>query len=98
MARARQFWGRVRMFVTKRGSKPNANLIPVKLENTQIRIELKLQSGYGKTCRHGSLHPRATSTRKRKVNRLYFGEQRDAAPNCHYQRSSPERASSTPQV
>jgi 16S rRNA G966 N2-methylase RsmD len=64
----------MRRFVTKRASEPSAYLTPVKRENTQIRIELKLQSGYGKTCRHGSLHPSATTTRKRKVNRLYFGD------------------------
>src|SRR5947207_12410054 len=32
MARARQFWERMRVFVTKRASEPNANLIPVKRE------------------------------------------------------------------
>ena len=45
------------------------------------------QSGYGETCGYGSLHPSATAARKRKVNRPYVGEQCDAAPNCHSERS-----------
>src|SRR5439155_18142804 len=72
MARATQFWGRIRGVVTIKFS---PNLIPVKREkHANPAIEMSPRSGYGETRRYGSLHPSATAARKRKVNRLYFGD------------------------
>src|SRR5947199_4619973 len=55
MARATEFWGRMKGFVTKKASKTNPNLIPVKRENTQIRrrsepVNPAMPEGAGTDC------------------------------------------------
>ncbi|OLA96525.1 MAG: hypothetical protein AUH19_06960 [Verrucomicrobia bacterium 13_2_20CM_55_10] len=55
MARATEFWGRMKGFVTKKASKTNPNLIPVKRENTQIRrrsepLNPAMPEGAGTDC------------------------------------------------
>jgi len=72
MAKATKFWGRIRGVVT---SKFSPDLIPVKREkHANPAIEMSPRSGYGETRRYGSLHPSTAAARKRKVNRVYFGD------------------------
>src|SRR5881396_411349 len=89
---ATQFWGRMRGFITKPVNKRS-------FKTCKFATEM---SCLIRQCRKVPVRivaSKSNSRQKKRVNRLYFGEQRDAAPNFfHSERSRLPRRSFTAKV